>query len=149
MKVEPFYVIGISVRTTNENEKMAVDITALWSRFFEEGILEKIPGKLDSSIYCVYTDYEGDFSQPYTVLLGCKVDSLDQIPEGMRGIEIAGGEFSVFKAKGNLQEGVVYHAWQRVWKADLKRTYKSDFEIYGEKAANPEDAEVDIFIGVL
>ena len=149
MKVDPFYVIGISVRTTNKNEKMAVDITALWSRFFEEGILDKIPEKTDASIYSVYMDYEGDDSQPYTVLLGCKVNNLKKIPEEMRGVEIAGGEFSVFKAKGNLQEGVVYQAWQRVWKADLKRSYKADFEIYGEKAVNPEDAEVDIFIGVL
>ena len=148
MKVESFCVVGIAVRTTNEHEKMAVDITALWSRFFEEEIPSKIPGKQDSSIYSVYTDYEGDDSKPYTVVLGCRVDNLDKVPEGMRGIEVDGGEFSLFKAKGNLQEGAVYQAWQEIWKADLKRTYKADFELYGEKAMNPEDAEVDIFIGV-
>jgi predicted transcriptional regulator YdeE len=31
---------------------------------------------------------------------------------------------------------------------DLDRSYTADFEIYGEKAQNPENAEVDIFIAV-
>jgi predicted transcriptional regulator YdeE len=30
----------------------------------------------------------------------------------------------------------------------LPRNYSADFEIYGEKAQNPQDAKVDIFIGV-
>ena len=31
---------------------------------------------------------------------------------------------------------------------DLDRSYTADFEIYDEKAQNPENAEVDIFIAV-
>ncbi|MFT4644864.1 MAG: putative transcriptional regulator YdeE [Planctomycetota bacterium] len=31
---------------------------------------------------------------------------------------------------------------------DLDRTYTADFEIYGEKVQNPQDAEVDIMIAV-
>jgi len=31
---------------------------------------------------------------------------------------------------------------------DLGRIFTADFEVYGEKAQNPSDAEVDIFIAV-
>jgi predicted transcriptional regulator YdeE len=31
---------------------------------------------------------------------------------------------------------------------DLGRTFTADFEIYGEKAQDPSDAEVDILIAV-
>lgn len=38
MKIRPFNIIGISVRTTNENDQAAKDIPALWKRFISEGI---------------------------------------------------------------------------------------------------------------
>ncbi len=31
---------------------------------------------------------------------------------------------------------------------DMDRAFTADFEVYGEKAQNPSDAEVDIFIAV-
>ena len=38
--------------------------------------------------------------------------------------------------------------WIKIWNSDLNRIFTSDFEIYGEKAHNPENAEVDIFIAM-
>lgn len=35
-----------------------------------------------------------------------------------------------------------------LWNSDLPRKYTADFEIYGEKAQNPENAEVDILVAV-
>ncbi len=48
-----------------------------------ENILANIPNKVDSTIYSVYTDYESDFTKPYTTLIGCKVPDLKSIPKGM------------------------------------------------------------------
>ncbi len=36
MKVEPFKVIGIAVRTTNENNQAAKDIPLLWEKFIRK-----------------------------------------------------------------------------------------------------------------
>ena len=36
-------IIGISVRTTNQNEQAMQDIGNLWQRFFSEQLLAKIP----------------------------------------------------------------------------------------------------------
>lgn len=51
-----------------------------------------------------------------------------------------------FIARGNLQQGAVWQKWMEIWESDIDRTYTFDFEIYGEKAQNPADAEVEIFI---
>ena len=84
-KIKSFSVIGISIRTTNENGQSSKDIPALWGKFMHEGILEKIPNKIDNTVYCIYTDYEKDHTKPYTTILGCKVENLSNIPYAMIG----------------------------------------------------------------
>ena len=84
-KVKEFNVIGISVRTTNENGQAGQDIPALWNNFITNGLADKIPNKIDTSIYCIYTEYEKDHTKPYTTILGCKVSDLLTIPDGMVG----------------------------------------------------------------
>lgn len=143
-----FHVIGISVRTTNENEQASTDIPALWNRFFSEGILSKIPNKLSTHLYCIYTDYEKDHTAPYTTLLGCEVENLNEIPEGLIGKTFPEAHYEVFTAKGNLMEGAVYNEWTKIWNTDIPRTFVADFEIYDERSHNPENAEVALFIGV-
>lgn len=148
IKIEPFKVIGIAVRTTNENEQAAKDIPVLWEKLMKENVLENIPNKIDNTVYSIYTDYEKDHTKPYTTLLGCKVENLDHIPEGMIGKSFEGGDYVKFTPKGNLTEGLVINEWVRIWNMDLDRIFTADFEMYGEKAQNPSDAEVDIFIAV-
>jgi predicted transcriptional regulator YdeE len=147
-KIEKISVIGVSVRTTNENGQSSQDIPALWNQFMAKDIANKIPNKTDSAVYCIYTDYELDHTKPYTTILGCSVQNLDAIPDGMVGITIDEGSFSKHTAKGNLMGGVVFNEWIKIWNLDIPRAFVTDFEIYGEKAQNPENAEVDIFIGI-
>lgn len=147
-KLKSFSILGIAVRTTNENGQSGKDIPALWNRFMTEGILEQIPNKVDNTIYCVYTEYEKDHTKPYTTILGCKVSNLNTIPNGMKGKNIETGNYSKHIAKGNIGQGIVFEAWTKIWNSDIKRMYTADFEVYGEKAQNPENAEVDIFIAV-
>lgn len=146
--IDSFSVIGISVRTTNENNQAGIDIAALWDKFISENIEAKIPAKTDDSIYSIYTDYEKDFTKPYTTILGCKVSNLDNIPDGMTGRTFAKATYKHFIAKGNLAQGAVYKKWEEIWNSGMDRKYTADLEIYGEKSRDPENAEVDIFIAV-
>ena len=148
MRIETFNVIGISVRTTNENGQSGKDIPALWNKFMTEGIQQKIPGKISEDIFCIYTDYEKDHTKPYTTILGCKVESLDNIPENMVGKTIESADYEELIAKGNLSEGIVYSKWLEIWNSNLDRVFTADFEVYGEKVQNPENAEVDIYIAI-
>lgn len=148
IKKESFKIIGIKVRTTNENGQSAKDIGQLWEKFMSENIAEKIPNKVEASIFSVYTNFEKDHTKPYDTILGCKVSTLNEIPNGMVGQELEGGNFTKFISKGNLAQGAVYKTWTEIWNHDLDRTYTVDFEIYGEKAQDPTNAEVEIFVAV-
>lgn len=113
-----------------------------------EGILEKIPNKIDNTIYSIYTAYESDYTKPYTTILGCKVKNTDTIPNGMIAKTFNEGNYIKFVAKGDLTKGIVYKEWSKIWNTDLNRLYSADFEVYDEKAQNPTDAEVAIFVAI-
>ena len=148
LKIEPFKVIGISVRTTNENNQAANDIADLWGKFMNEKVLEAIPNKIDNTVYSIYTDYESDHTKPYTTILGCKVETLDTITDGMVGKSFDGGNYVKLSAKGDLMQGLIVNKWVEIWGMDLERLFTADFEVFGEKAQNPADAEIDFLIAV-
>lgn len=145
--LEQVYIIGIAIRTTNKDQQSANDINKLWGRFWGENITEKVPNKLNEAIYCIYTEYEGNFTQPYTTLIGYAVSSFNEIPEGMIGITIEHGDYMKLTATGKLSDGIVINEWSKVWQSDLPRNYKSDFEVYRANT-DPDHAEIDIFVGV-
>lgn len=147
VKKEAFNVIGIKVRTTNKNGQSAKDIGQLWEKFISENIIDTIPNKIDSAILSIYTNYEGDHTQPYDTLLGCKVSTLSKIPTGMIGQKFKDGNYTKFTAQGDLSQGVVYQTWLEIWNETIDRTFTCDFEVYGEKAKHRSDAVVEIFVG--
>ncbi len=148
IEIKPFKVIGISITTTNENNQAAQDIGKLWGRFETENIFEKIPGKVDFEVLSIYTNYQGDYTKPYDNIIGCRVDSLDNIPEGFFGQAFMGGRYNKISCRGNIMEGIVAKTWGEIWNKNLERAYSADFEVYGQKAQNLEDAEVDIFVAI-
>lgn len=141
-------IIGISVRTTNQNNQAKEDIGNLWGRFMAEEIHDKIPNMTGQSIYAIYTDYEGDHTQPYTTILGYPVSTLAEIPEGMVGHEIEPADYEKFTAKGNLKGEAVIKTWHEIWNSDLDRAFTSDYEVYDERAMDPSNGEADIFVAL-
>jgi len=147
-KKEALTLVGIAVRTTNQNEKAMKDIPQLWKQFMTENIAAKIPNKVDNTMYALYTDYEGDYMQPYTMLLGYQVENLDNLDEGLTVKMIPAANYAKFVAKGDLTKEAVYDAWVNIWNTDLKRSYTHDLEIYGEKAVDPTNVEAEILIAL-
>jgi predicted transcriptional regulator YdeE len=143
-----FLVIGISMRTTNEGGRAKADISALFSKFLSLQLPERIPGKISPDIYCIYTEYDSDFTAPYTCIVGCRVGSLENIPEGFIGIRIAESAYRVFKSVGNLSECVT-KTWIQIWQSDINRKYAADFDVYGAGAIDPGNAEVDIYVSII
>lgn len=139
-----FKVAGIAIHTSNES---MAEIGALWGRFYKEGIQGKIPNKTDGSVIGLYTEYEGDHTKPYTLLIGCKVSKAENLPEGFSTKTIPAAKYAVFTAKGKMPDCIM-EAWQGIWNSDIERAYTSDFELYGEKSADPANAEIDIYIAI-
>jgi predicted transcriptional regulator YdeE len=143
-----FKIVGISVRTTNQDGQAKKDIGTLFAGFLSLLMPEQIPGRLSPDIYCIYTEYESDFNGPYTCIVGCRVHSLENIPDGFVGINIAESAYRVYKSVGNLAECVA-DTWVQIWQSDINRKYAADFDIYGEGAMDPENAEVDIYVSII
>jgi predicted transcriptional regulator YdeE len=151
---EGFTVVGIAVRTSNAEQMTAArPIGKQWERLFREGVLAAIPNKADGNILAVYSDYASDKDGEYTYLLGARVTKAESVPAGMTVKNIPGGRYAVFTSEKGPVQKVVVEMWQRVWatpKSALggERTYKTDFEIYDQRAQNPADSVVDLYVAV-
>ena len=144
-------IIGIQVRTTNENMQCLQDMSALWARFFTENMIEKIPGIIDEHAFGVYTDYEKDATAPYSYTVGCHVDSLDKIPEGMVGITIPEqfyAQFSATPEAGSDLKTAVGKAWGQIWQTPLDRAYAVDFEFYPHCFENYLFDKAEVYISI-
>jgi len=148
-----FRVIGIEARTTNANEATAGAIIPVqWQKFFQEGMLDKIPNKTGANIYALYTDYASDGNGEYVYVIGAMVKEGTAPPAGMVSKPVPGGRYAVLTSEQGPLPTVVPGAWQKLWKLEdagrLKRAYKTDFEIYDQRAHDPENAQVDVYVGL-
>lgn len=139
------FFIGLELRTNNE--ECSVAMPAHKDRFFKENILSKIPNKINGNILALYTDYEGDYTKPYSWILGCEVSSLDEVPEGLVGKVISESKYAVFTTQGEFPQGLIA-VWQDIWKSGLQRLYTSDFEVYRSDFDPQRNPEVKVYIAI-
>ncbi len=143
----PINVIGIECRTSNAPEDGPQDIPRLWGQFYSEDIPNKIPNKVSNEVIALYCDYEGDHTQPYSLVIGCPVTSLSDVPVGMVAKTIPAGSYAVFRAIGEYPASLI-ETWGNIWKTELKRTYTGDYEFYGEKFSSRSPQEVEVYIAI-
>jgi len=150
-----FSVAGIEVRTSNAKEASGDGLIGRqWQKFFQDGVLEKIPNKHDGNIYAVYSDYASDRNGEYSLTIGAKVADGSPAPAGLVVKTVPAGKYAVVTSDKGPVAKVVTAAWQRVWDLEQKkelggtRAYKADFELYDQRAANPQDAQADIYLGL-
>jgi predicted transcriptional regulator YdeE len=149
-----FSVIGIEARTSNAKEMTPAGVIGKqWARFMKENLSTQIPNKSDSAILAVYTDYASDKDGEYTFILGARVTSPTQVPKGMIARKVQPGRYAIFTSEKGLVAKVVSETWQRIWSIPKSapggnRAYRTDYEVYDERAANPENAQVEVHIGV-
>lgn len=135
-------VIGIECRTSNAPEAGPQDIPKHWKKFYQENTLNKIPNKASHEVVALYCDYEGDHTQPYSLVIGCSVSSLDDIPEGMVAKTIPAGTYAVFQATGDYPKALI-EIWGQIWQDhNLRRTYTGDYELYRSPT------EVDVYVAI-
>lgn len=140
-------IIGIECRTSNAPEDGPQDIPRLWGQFYSEDTINKIPNKASYEVIALYCDYEGDYTQLYSLVIGCSVTSLDSIPEGMVAKIIPAGSYGVFRAIGEYPTSLI-ETWGNIWQTKLKRTYTGDYELYGEKFSSASPQEVAVYIAI-
>lgn len=145
-----FPVIGIEARTSNSREMSGTGIIAgQWARFLKDNLLAQIPRKTDAAILAVYSDYVGDKDGEYSFLIGARVSSATEAPDGMMARKVPAGKYAVFTSDTGPVEKVVLATWQKIWVAPgIERAYQVDFEVYDQRARDPMNAKVDIWVGI-
>lgn len=152
---EPFYVAGFLVRTNNAAEASGESkIGPLWQRFMQEKLVDQIPNRADESFTVVYSNYASDETGNYDYLLGGRVASVDHLPAGMSWRRVEPATYAVILTDKGQMPGVLQAAWDRIWHmspGDLggKRAFKTDYEIYDKRTADPQNAQVEIHIGLI
>lgn len=149
-------LVGLATRTRNQDEMnpATAKIGPLIADYFSHGVANTMLHRVNPGItFSVYTDYESDHQGEYTYFVGEEVSSFDDIPDGLRFITIPASDYQCFTTSAGQMPAIVIEAWQHIWQMDAQalggeRTYIADFEVYDERAIDPNHAEVDIYIGV-
>jgi predicted transcriptional regulator YdeE len=149
-------LVGITARTSNTREMNpdTAKIGATMQRFFTDGMQAQImERKNPGTVFAVYTNYESDEHGQYTYFLGEEVNDFENIPQGFEKLTILPQTYVKFTSTPGKMPAVCIDMWQHIWKMNAaglggKRAYIADFEVYDERSQNPEQAVLDIYIGI-
>ena len=149
-------LVGIAARTNNaaEIEPSTAKIGTTVQHYFNNALAEKISNRTTpETSYCVYTDYESDFTGVYTYFIGEVVSHIDSIPEGFSSVVIPAQSYVKFTNGPGPMPDICIETWQSIWKMSAEdlggeRSYLADFEIYDKRATNYNNVVLDICIGI-
>ncbi len=149
-------LVGLFVRTTNkaEAETSTAKIPSLVQKFFVESVSSKINNRARAGVtYIVFTEYENDFMGEYTCFIGEEVSEFLELCEGFSSLTIAAQDYAKFTNGPGELPNVSLDVWRRVWQMTPlelggKRSYLADFEVYDERAQDPKNIVLDIYVGV-
>jgi len=136
--------------TRNEDSK----ITPCVMKYFHEGLSEQIPNRLNpGKTFCVYTEYESDYTGAYKYFIGEEVNSFETYLKAFQLIRYLLKNMLSSQQIQDQCPAAVIDAWKEIWKtSDEKfgapREYHSDFEVYDERASDHMNVIVDLFIGI-
>jgi predicted transcriptional regulator YdeE len=150
-----FGLIGISTRTKNADETnpRTGKIGPLWGRFVQENIKEQIPGKTNAITLAVYSEYESNEKGMYSLTVGCESHHAGILPPAMVLRYVPTQRYAVIRTRRGPIPDVLFDAWQGIWKMSEKdlgghRSFTFDFELYDQRAQDPKNAEVDIYLAI-
>jgi predicted transcriptional regulator YdeE len=143
IQTQPITIVGLELRTNNDIANQT--IPAHWEQFMTQAMLERIPNKLSSNIYAVYTNYEHEGvnnTGTYSLVIGAAVSSLEKIPPELSVVRLPASSYQVVSVPHGRPE-LVGESWVEIWKEDTSaRTFIADFERY------QADGRIDILLGI-
>ncbi len=154
--LEEIKLIGIKVRTSNKGEldSATAKIAPCVQKYFVQQISGNINNRLKpNATYCAYTDYESDYHGEYTFFIGEEVSSFSNTQEGLSTLVVPRQKYVKFTTESGAMPNIVINSWNQIWQMtpeDLggTRAYYTDFEVYDQRAIDPQNTVLDIYIGI-
>jgi len=143
----PMQVMGIELRTTNENWKSAQDIPPFWGRFYREEIQKAIPNQKTGEVLGLYCEYEKDHTKPYTFVAGCEVTIAGATAEGLVIKQVPASKYAVFQITGKFPDQLM-EVWKWIWEGHLDRTFIADFELYPPGFHAMTNPDLLLYVGI-
>jgi predicted transcriptional regulator YdeE len=149
-----FDVVGMATRTQNSIESTENSrIAKIWNDFLSQNLAAKIPDKRGVDLIAVYSDYESDHTGHYGYLLGLPVASSLRLTPNLAVKHVLAGLYKVVTSKRGLVTEVVPEVWRRIWSMSPEelggtRAYLTDYEVYDQRAADPENSQIDVYVGL-
>ncbi len=148
--------VGLSARTNNKNEMnpQTSKIGELVGRYRGQNLAAQIRNRKNPGVtLSVYTEYDSNEHGDYTYFIGEEVSSFENIPDAFQKLTIPASKYQKFTTPSGKMPEVLINAWQEIWKMTPddfggKRAYQADFELYDQRAADPANTSLDIYIGV-
>jgi len=158
VKLEELKLVGITARTNNaslfesnpETNKVAATVQKYFHNRLAEQIQErKCPGKT----FCVYTNYESDFTGDYTYFIGEEVNSFEALSDGFDAIIIPQQTYNKMTNHPGPMPKVCIDMWKAIWSMKPfelggERNYIADFEVYDERSHDHHNVILDIYLGI-
>ncbi|REK72055.1 transcriptional regulator [Paenibacillus paeoniae] len=152
---QAFTIAGIAITTTNADEISGQgQIGELWSRFYSPDVQSQLVAvRTDGDAYACYCNYENGTAGRYDLIAGAQVGTPEIDPSLNLGtVAVPSAKYAVFTTEKGPIQSVVYRAWEDIWywfaHSEVERAFTGDFEYYGERAADPSSAQVDIYIAI-
>lgn len=149
-------LVGLHIRTNNKAEisPLTAKISPCVQQYFQQQWAEKIPHRTNpGKTFCAYTNYESDYTGDYTFYIGEEIRFLEDIPDGLGSHTIPPQTYIKITTQSGPMPTVLINAWQDIWKMSPEslggeRRYHTDFEVYDERASDPQNTILDIYIGI-
>jgi predicted transcriptional regulator YdeE len=82
-------------------------------------------------------------------VLGSKAGQGGSAGAGMVLKRVPRGKYAVFTSEKGPVQKVVVETWMKIWAmTEHERSFVADYEVYDERTTDPENAIVDIYVGV-
>ncbi len=107
-------LLGILCRTNNTAEMniSSAKIAPTIQKYFRQAVGEEIPNRKNpGTTYCVYTNYESDFTGDYTYFIGEEVKVGGDSMEGFSSIIIPAQNYAKFTSKPGIMPEVCIDMW--------------------------------------
>lgn len=143
----PMQIMGMPLHTTGENMQFAEDIPPFWGKFWRENTPARIPNQKTGEVVGLYCDYEKDHTKGYTLVAGCEVTVVGDVPEGLIVKHLPPSNYAVFRIQGKFPDALM-RTWVWVWKEQLNRTYTGDLEVYPPGFDPIENPDLLLYISI-
>lgn len=148
--LKPKKLVGLHL-----NMSLAHNLTGqLWRQFAPR--IQEIPNRVSNdklSLQVYPPNYYAQFSPvtPFTKWAAVEVKSVDELPEGLRTLELEGGLYAVFDYKGSSADTSIFQYIFSEWlpKSNYAVDDRPHFEVLGPKYKNNDpNSEEEIWIPV-